>query len=94
MTQKFRVHFEATAAIGIEIAVEASDEDEAKCIAEGMYERGELMFSDVVSELLKPPQLATDAFATASDKPITYVTVEEDEEGFEVVDVFIKENDR
>ncbi|RWH50254.1 MAG: hypothetical protein E5V72_25255 [Mesorhizobium sp.] len=92
MTQ-FRVHFEASAAIGIEIAVEAEDEDDAQRIAQRMYDKGELMLTDVVSNLIKPDPAAVAGYAEGSGKPFTYMTLEEDENGFEIVDVFFKESD-
>lgn len=89
---KFRVHFEASAAIGVEVEIEADDEDAAKHAAERLYDRRELKLGDIVDELLKPSQAATDGYVQASGQPIKYITVEEDEAGFEIVDVFTAES--
>jgi hypothetical protein len=82
---KFRVHYEASAAIGIEIEVEADDEDHATFKAEELYIDGKLRLSDLVEELMKPTPEAIEGYGNPL---IKYVTVEEDESGFEVVDVF------
>lgn len=86
---RYRVHFEASAAIGVEVEVEASDEDEAATLAQALHDKGALagVLADVASELLTPSPEETRAFADSRNVAITYVTVEEDENGFEIVDV-------
>ena len=90
MTQ-FNVRFEASAAIGIEITINAEDGYEAQHIAQGMLDRGELMLTDGVSNLINPDPAAVAGYAEGSGKPFSHMVVEEDENGFEIVDVEEKE---
>ncbi|MBN7759737.1 hypothetical protein JYP52_01195 [Nitratireductor aquibiodomus] len=88
---KFRVHFEASAAIGIEIVVEAQDEDDAEKIAQTQFDKGELKLTNVVDELIAPSPYAVKSYAEATNQPISFVSVgQSDETGFEIVDVFMK----
>ena len=85
---KFRVHFEASAAIGIEIEIDAADEDSAQRIAQALYGEGrQEELRGLVADLLKPSPESMVAYAEELSLPVTYVTIEEDENGFEVVDV-------
>ncbi|MGE5512380.1 MAG: hypothetical protein ACM31O_14125 [Bacteroidota bacterium] len=91
--KKYRVWFEASAAIGVEIEVEAASREEAKSIAAQKHRRREYGLDELVPELLKPTQDAVDGYAQRSSRPITFVTVEEDESGFEVIDCFGADED-
>lgn len=89
---KFRVHFEASAAIGVEIEIDAADEYEAAHKAQAMFDKGEINPASIAADLLHASEIAVEAYAEASGKPVTYVTVEPDENGFEIVDTFPAEN--
>lgn len=91
MTREYRVAFEASAAIGVEIQVEADDEDQAEEIAQKMVDSGQLKLTDITVDLLYPSELEISAYAEQENLPITHVMFEEDENGFEIVDVFEKE---
>ena len=90
-TKKVRVHFEASAAIGVEVEVEVDLDEKGNWSEYQANKRAKALnvdFTEIVGNLLKPDKQATIGYAGASGKPITYVTVEEDESGFDIVDAF------
>lgn len=91
---KFRVHFESSAAVGIEVEVEAETEEQAEKMAKAKFLKGELRLSDIVDSLMTVDENAIDGWngAEGSGLPVTHATVALDEAGFEVVDCFRPED--
>jgi hypothetical protein len=90
---KFRVSFEASAAIGIEVEIEAEDEDSARHTAEARFDQQrQAVLIGIAEGLCKPDPEAVKGYADTSGLPITFVTCELDENGFEVVDTFPAES--
>lgn len=85
--KKYRVNFEASAAIGVEIKVAACTPGEAQKAARNLIIGG-LNLKAVVYDLVVPNVHAVKGYADQSRHPITHVAVSLDEAGFEIVDVF------
>ncbi|WP_316200987.1 MULTISPECIES: hypothetical protein [unclassified Bradyrhizobium] len=86
---KFRVALEASAAIGIEIEVDAVDAVAAEKVGTAWLSENRSTCDRIVSELISVDDNATRGYAEALMLPVTHVKVcQPDEEGFEVVDVF------
>jgi hypothetical protein len=85
---KFKVHFEASAAIGIEIEVEAKNRDEAEIAGAGWFIKNQQLLETAADEIFCAPDQTVKAYAETINQPITYMTMELDEAGFELVDTF------
>jgi capsular polysaccharide biosynthesis protein len=82
---KYRVHFEASAAVGIGIEVEADSLEQAEKIANNLVKERQFDPEQVIEDLA-PTEIEINAYAEAKGWPITHVEISP--ESFEVVDVF------
>jgi hypothetical protein len=85
---KFKVHFEASAAIGIELEFEAENRDEAERLGEEWLENNERKLRDVADDLFVVSDITAQAYGDRVTMPITHAFTSADEEGFELVDVW------
>jgi hypothetical protein len=85
--RKWRVNFEASAAIGIEVEVDAISEEDAEHEANKLIARG-LDLHAFVEGLISPCAHAVRGYALTSGQPITHAVVSIDENGFEISDTF------
>jgi hypothetical protein len=85
MPEKFKVHFESSAAVGVEIEVEAEDAAAAQRKAEALWMSKSV--PEKIGNLIGIDQHAREGFAQAIGLTIPYAVVSLDENGFEVVDV-------
>lgn len=90
VTRKYRVSLEASAAIMIEIEVDAEDVDDAETVGEQWLEANKAKVDDAVSDLLQDVDPnCLKAYAEKVGAPFTSIGVSApDDEGFEVVDAF------
>lgn len=86
---KYRVHFAASAAIGVEIEVEAETPEAAETTAQKLWDEKDV--TGCLWELIDVDDNARDGFAEAIGLTIPYATVSPDENGFEIVDAFAAE---
>jgi len=82
----YRVALETSAAIVVEIEIEANDLSAAESKAQALYYQGRLKLSDLTAELLNPPDEELRGYTEKVGTPIVRVYVEEDEGGYEVID--------
>lgn len=94
MMTKYRVALEASAAIGVEMELEADSEEHAERLANFNLESAEFRrkLSDLVDEIFTPDPAALEAYGAAVPLPITHASVELDENGFEVIEAFLPES--
>jgi hypothetical protein len=87
---KFKVHFEASAAIGIEIEVEADNREDAEEVGQRWFNLAgnQSALETAADEIFNAPDQTVKAYAEITKLPITYMTMELDECGFEIVDTF------
>lgn len=85
---KFRVHIEATAAVGLEFEVDAESKMQAEEDVKDLIKNKKIDPNIIVDELIKPSVEETSGYSQSSSVPLKYATVELDEYGFEVVDTF------
>lgn len=83
---KYSVHFEATAAVGVELSVEADSEQEAEAQAKKIWR--EKSVAERISYLIDIDENAREGFADALGVNIPYATVSIDDAGFRHVDTF------
>jgi hypothetical protein len=86
---KYRVHYEASAAIGMEIEVEAEDRDAAEALGQSMLENGlSEKLADAAADLFGSEPLAVEGYAGMAFPELRYAVTSLDENGFDLVDVF------
>lgn len=85
--RKFKVTFEATAAVYIDVTVEAADEEEARKKA-----TRHVVFNEAVYNLMTPSPEAIRGYAEETGHNITRIGVEVDEMGFDEIEIEKQEN--
>ena len=85
----FHVRFECTAAVSVDVAIDAADEYEARHEAERRFDcfRQQQALIGIAEGLCKPDPEAVKGYAQESGLPFVRVSMELDENGFETVDV-------
>lgn len=86
--KKFRIAIEASAAIGVEIELEAETSEAALEAGERWLRKNKQKVSDAVEELLTVDSNALDAYGKVVGAPFTHLYVAEGDMGYEVVDAF------
>ncbi|WP_439398556.1 hypothetical protein ACRQ5Q_14690 [Bradyrhizobium sp. PMVTL-01] len=85
---KFRIAFECSAAVGVEIEVDADNRDDAQRIGARWLRKNERRIVQAVDDLLIVQEPAVTGYAQVSKLPITHIGASLDEGGFELVDAF------
>lgn len=85
---KFRITYECSAAIGIEIEVEANDRDAAEQAGERWLATNQRKLQDAVDELMSVPDETLRGYSAVVNAPFTNMFAAQGDNGFELVDVF------
>jgi hypothetical protein len=84
---KFTVRFEATAAVGVEIEIEADSADEAETKGFEWLDENSSVLEEAAG-ILDAPEETVRGYAETVKQPITRVNLELDEAGFELTEAF------